>query len=72
MSSFDSAARPSAAAVTPPVDGRPTRCPACSSSDISTRARTPDSSSYWRCDGCGEVWNAARSSGVADQRRGWR
>jgi transposase-like protein len=38
----------------------PTVCPACQSRSISTTARNPDEHAYWRCDGCGEVWNVAR------------
>ena len=38
----------------------PTRCPACQSGAISTAAVRPDENTYWRCDGCGEVWNAGR------------
>ena len=38
----------------------PTECPACQSSAIATTARNPDEHSYWRCSGCGEVWNASR------------
>jgi hypothetical protein len=39
---------------------RPTACPACQSSSITTRARNPDENSYWRCASCGEIWNASR------------
>ena len=38
----------------------PTECPACRSLAIATTARKPDEQSYWRCRGCGEVWNASR------------
>lgn len=38
----------------------PVSCPACKSRSISTTARHPDESAYWRCESCGEVWNAAR------------
>jgi len=38
----------------------PTACPACRSLAISTTARKPDENTYWRCGGCGEIWNAAR------------
>ena len=38
----------------------PTACPACQSLAITTTARNPDEHSYWRCSGCGEVWNASR------------
>jgi transposase-like protein len=48
----------------------PTICPACRSSSITTTSRNPDENSYWRCGGCGEVWNASRRSDV--QRGGYR
>ena len=38
----------------------PTVCPACQSPAIVTAARNPDENAYWRCCGCGEIWNAAR------------
>jgi transposase-like protein len=38
----------------------PSTCPACNSPAISTTAKRPDANSYWRCDACGEVWNARR------------
>jgi hypothetical protein len=25
-----------------------------------TTSKTPDAESYWRCKGCGEVWNVSR------------
>jgi transposase-like protein len=47
------------AASTPP-GSPPAVCPACQSRSIRTTARHPDESAYWRCDTCGEVWNASR------------
>ena len=41
----------------------PTVCPACPSPAITTTARHPDANAYWRCGGCGEVWNASRRQG---------
>ena len=38
----------------------PTRCPSCGGQSIVTTAKVPSAESYWRCDGCGEVWNDAR------------
>ena len=35
-------------------------CPACRSSVVTTTAKVPDVSSYWRCERCGEVWNVGR------------
>jgi hypothetical protein len=38
----------------------PTTCPACRSTEITSVTRTPDENAYWRCDRCGEIWNAGR------------
>ena len=38
----------------------PTACPACRSSRLSTTSKVVTAYSYWRCDACGEVWNAGR------------
>ena len=38
----------------------PTECPACRSSDVKTTSKVVNAESYWRCESCGEVWNAAR------------
>jgi transposase-like protein len=53
-------------------DPPPAVCPACKSSAITTTSRKSDEHAYWRCGGCGEIWNAARrgSSPSRDQR--WR
>lgn len=71
MSFFRSAAgvvnnEPSSASSTP------TTCPACRSSSISTTAKNPDVSSYWRCVSCGEIWNASRRNGVRSGVNSWR
>lgn len=51
----------------------PTRCPSCRSLAISTTARKPAADAYWRCGGCGEVWNASRRESAANARRpAWR
>ena len=49
----------------------PIVCPACRSSSIGTKARTPDESAYWRCEACGEVWNAARRKTEPNGGRRW-
>ena len=48
----------------------PTECPVCQSSSISTTARNPDENTYWRCSGCGEIWNASRRDSLP--RGGYR
>ena len=50
----------------------PTRCPSCRSDEISTTSRNPDVNAYWRCAGCGEVWNVARRQSAASGRYSWR
>ena len=56
----------------PVVTDRPVACPACRSQSISTTARKPDANAYWRCDGCGEVWNAARRTNGSRSASPWR
>ena len=50
----------------------PSECPACRSSAISTTNRQPDANSYWRCGGCGEIWNAGRRETVRRETNPWR
>jgi transposase-like protein len=42
------------------TSGTPAGCPACKSADVVMASKTADASTYWRCRGCGEVWNAGR------------
>jgi predicted Zn finger-like uncharacterized protein len=51
---------------------KPESCPICHSSSIVTTAKVPDADSYWRCTGCGEVWNDARRDSSRSQRGGYR
>lgn len=53
-------------------DYTPAGCPACASVAIVTTAKTPDANSYWRCTGCGEIWNASRRQTAQTWRRQWR
>jgi len=39
---------------------KPSECPACRSSSVTTRDKHPDVNSYWRCEQCGEIWNVGR------------
>jgi transposase-like protein len=52
----------------------PTICPFCRSHEISTTSKNPDTASYWRCGGCGEIWNVERLQQASRQnsRAGWR
>lgn len=51
----------------------PTTCPACRSTSISTTAKNPDVSSYWRCGSCGEIWNVSRRHGIrSGVNNSWR
>jgi hypothetical protein len=38
----------------------PTRCPACGAGEFTTTSKATDRDTYWRCLGCGEVWNLER------------
>jgi len=56
----------------PTSAANPTVCPACQSSSITTTAQNPDENTYWRCNGCGEVWNAYRRNTVRRGAYRWR
>ena len=38
----------------------PAQCPSCGSRDLMTTSKVVTSSSYWRCGGCGDIWNIER------------
>jgi transposase-like protein len=72
MNSHDSgsdAAYPSRSA---PAVTAPAVCPVCRSSSITTTARNPDEHTYWRCGGCGEIWNASRRRTGSSGGHRWR
>ena len=48
----------------------PVTCPACQSSAVLTKAKSPDAASYWLCTTCGDIWNASRT--VADRQSVYR
>jgi transposase-like protein len=51
----------SPAPVTPPdAAAIATNCPFCRSNQVSTTSKTVSSSTYWRCQACGEIWNPSR------------
>lgn len=53
----------------------PSQCPKCRSLEVTTVSKVVTAESYWRCGGCGEVWNAGRrreTSGYTRARTGWR
>ena len=43
-----------------PVSQKPTACPFCKSDVISTTSKAIDDNTYWRCGGCGQIWNQSR------------
>jgi ribosomal protein L37AE/L43A len=51
-------------------DDQPHRCPSCASSSIVATSKTITANSYWRCDGCGEVWSPSRR--LSTVPRSWR
>jgi transposase-like protein len=59
------------AAVLPP-DASPTPapavCPFCQSGQVSTTSKSADIDAYWRCGGCGQIWNPSR---LVPPRYGW-
>jgi transposase-like protein len=44
-------------------------CPACRSLDVTTTSKTVDAESYWRCLGCGNVWNVRRQQAGSGRAR---
>jgi len=38
----------------------PTTCPFCRSAKIMTASKQMDSSTYWLCQTCGQLWNVGR------------
>jgi predicted Zn finger-like uncharacterized protein len=55
-----------------PEKAAPSACPSCQSTSITTTAKVPDSTSYWRCTKCGDVWNASRRSDPRHGRYRWQ
>ena len=39
---------------------KPDSCPSCGSKAVGTLAKVITPDTYWRCQGCGEIWNPAR------------
>ena len=39
---------------------KPESCPSCGSKAVGTLAKVITTDTYWRCQGCGEIWNPAR------------
>jgi transposase-like protein len=44
----------------PAATAAPKACPFCSSANITTTSKEVNASTYWRCAGCGQIWNAGR------------
>ena len=49
---------------------QPQRCPSCAAATIVATSKVINANSYWRCDGCGEIWSPARR--LTSVPRGWR
>ena len=59
---------------TPPIRSAPhtpevPSCPFCGSTHVVSVGRAIDADKYWRCQGCGDIWNAGRLQVVATFRR---
>jgi transposase-like protein len=52
-----------------PVPTNVTKCPFCESQSVTTTGNALLSSTYWRCQACGEIWNPARQAPAAGRRR---
>ena len=44
-----------------PASVAPTACPFCASADVHTVSKSLTVSTYWRCSGCGQIWNVERT-----------
>jgi ribosomal protein L37AE/L43A len=42
----------------------PSHCPGCGSTEVKTSSKVITADCYWRCERCGEVWNAGRRSTI--------
>ena len=38
----------------------PKTCPFCNSVNVTTTSKEVNASTYWRCETCGQIWNAGR------------
>jgi predicted Zn finger-like uncharacterized protein len=73
MGSFDSRGDPTGrSAPSNPGTHIPVSCPTCQSPSITTTAKIPDASSYWRCTQCGDVWNDSRRQVPRNGGHWWR
>ena len=64
--------RPPVPSDTVPETAAPvTKCPFCESTRVATTTKAVSSSTYWRCEACGEIWNPGRQRSSTSQRRGW-
>ena len=50
-----------------PVAAKP-MCPVCRSEQVSTTSKTVTDATYWRCHGCGEIWNQSRLTSFGRRR----
>jgi transposase-like protein len=57
---------PADAVADPPV--KPA-CPFCRSDRVTTTSKSITETTYWRCQGCGEIWNQARLLSFRARRR---
>ena len=51
----------------------PTVCPFCGSTKIAAPLKKVDTSTYWRCEACNEMWNVGRhkAAGAGSYRGHW-
>ncbi len=50
----------------------PVACPFCQSAKIRAASEKVDSSAYWRCEACGQMWNVGRLKAPHRQQFGGR
>ena len=54
----------------PQAPATPSTCPFCKSTRVTTSKVISDAT-YWRCHGCGQIWNPARLNLQPVYRRRW-
>jgi transposase-like protein len=62
MSSHDPSRSTGFAASTEPPAMVVTHCPFCHSDRVANASKSTTPDSYWRCQGCGEMWNPGREA----------
>jgi len=73
MSSHDPPRSTGFAPSAEPLAAVVTQCPFCESDRVASTDKSATPDSYWRCQGCGEMWNPGREARSQPRRPdSWR